>query len=58
MGEKNETLESEMNTFTHLLTPTQVAKFIVWIKNNSACMTMLNQLWDKMDDDDNEEDKR
>ena len=24
VGEKNESLETEMNTFTHLLTPTQV----------------------------------
>jgi hypothetical protein len=28
-----------------ILTPTQTAKFILWITQNPACMHMLNQLW-------------
>ena len=32
----------------HPYTPTQpqVAKFIVWIEKNPACVHLLNQLWD------------
>jgi len=25
-----------------------VAKFVVWISNNGACMHMLNELWGKV----------
>ena len=58
MDSKHEMLDNQMAEMQKFLSPTQAAKFIVWIKNNSACMTMLNQLWDKMDDDDNDDDGR
>jgi hypothetical protein len=47
---KHEMLDSQMAELQKVLTPIQAAKFIVWVKNNEACMTMLNKLWDKMDD--------
>ena len=34
-------LEAEFNTVRSILTPTQAAKFLVWVANNSACMHML-----------------
>lgn len=42
---KNESLEDEMAQIQRILTPTQTAKFILWVSRNSACMHMLNQLW-------------
>lgn len=53
-----EDLEAEMNSVRAILTPTQAAKFLVWVANNGACMHMLNELWSKVypkpapDDDD------
>lgn len=43
-----EDLESEFNTIRTILTPTQAAKFLVWVANNKACMHMLNELWNKV----------
>mmetsp|Transcript_33320 Transcript_33320/g.67246 ORF Transcript_33320/g.67246 Transcript_33320/m.67246 type:complete len:242 (-) Transcript_33320:126-851(-) len=40
-------LEAEMDSVRAILTPTQAAKFLVWVSNNSACMHMLNELWNK-----------
>eukprot|EP00566_Odontella_aurita_P014943 CAMPEP_0113554402 /NCGR_PEP_ID=MMETSP0015_2-20120614/16129_1 /TAXON_ID=2838 /ORGANISM="Odontella" /LENGTH=344 /DNA_ID=CAMNT_0000455539 /DNA_START=129 /DNA_END=1160 /DNA_ORIENTATION=- /assembly_acc=CAM_ASM_000160 len=40
-----EDLEAEMNSVRAILTPTQAAKFLVWVANNGACMHMLNELW-------------
>jgi len=40
-------LEAEFNTVRSILTPTQAAKFLVWVANNSACMHMLNELWSR-----------
>lgn len=34
-----------MNDIQSVLTPTQAAKFIMWVTNNAACMQMLNNLW-------------
>ncbi|CAM9963222.1 unnamed protein product [Ectocarpus sp. 4 AP-2014] len=31
-----------------ILTPTQSAKFVLWVSKNKACVHMLNQLWDKL----------
>eukprot|EP00953_Heterococcus_sp_UTEX-ZZ885_P030659 16185-Heterococcus_DN1.PRE.3 len=42
---KNESLDGEMAQIQRILTPTQTAKFILWVSRNSACMHMLNQLW-------------
>ncbi|CAJ1970215.1 unnamed protein product [Cylindrotheca closterium] len=43
-----DSLESEFNTIRTILTPTQAAKFLVWVANNKACMHMLNELWDRV----------
>lgn len=43
-----EDLESEFNTIRTILTPTQAAKFLVWVANNKACIHMLNELWAKV----------
>jgi hypothetical protein len=41
-------LETEFNNVRSILTPTQAAKFLVWVANNGACMHMLNELWDRV----------
>ena len=43
-----EDLEAEMNSVRAILSPTQAAKFLVWVGNNGACMHMLNELWSKV----------
>jgi hypothetical protein len=43
-----EDLEHEFNNVRSILTPTQAAKFLVWVANNKACMHMLNELWNKV----------
>lgn len=43
-----EDLESEFNNVRSILTPTQSAKFLVWVANNGACMHMLNELWSRV----------
>lgn len=40
-------LETEFDSVENILSPTQTAKFLVWISNNRACMHMLNELWSK-----------
>ena len=30
-----------------ILNPSQLAKFVIWVTNNPACMHMLNALWTK-----------
>jgi hypothetical protein len=45
VGSKNSTLDMEMDKLQNILTPTQRAKFIVWVTNNQACMHLLNKLW-------------
>jgi bZIP transcription factor len=41
-------LDAEFNHVRSILTPTQAAKFLVWVANNKACMHMLNELWDRV----------
>lgn len=41
-------LEAEFNNVRAILSPTQAAKFLVWVANNAACMHMLNELWDRV----------
>ena len=43
-----EDLESEFDNVRSILTPTQSAKFLVWVANNGACMHMLNELWSRV----------
>lgn len=41
-------LETEFDQVRAILTPTQAAKFLVWVANNDACMHLLNELWDRV----------
>ena len=41
-------LEAEFGNVRSILTPTQAAKFLVWVSNNSACVHMLNELWERV----------
>jgi hypothetical protein len=43
-----EDLETEFNNVRAILTPSQSAKFLVWVAENKACMHMLNELWSKV----------
>jgi predicted DsbA family dithiol-disulfide isomerase len=43
-----EDLETEFNNVRSILTPSQSAKFLVWVAQNKACMHMLNELWSKV----------
>jgi hypothetical protein len=45
IDDKNASLDQELLEVQKILTPTQTAKFILWITKNPACMHMLNQLW-------------
>lgn len=38
-------LESEMRELLKIFNPKQIAKFIVWVDNNPACMQLLEALW-------------
>jgi hypothetical protein len=40
-------LDTEFNYIRQILTPSQSAKFLVWVAQNKACMHMLNELWSK-----------
>jgi len=42
-----EDLEKEFGVIRSILTPTQTAKFLIWVAKNGACMHMLNELWSK-----------
>jgi len=42
---KNESLDSEMRKLQSQFTVRQIAKFILWISKNPACMQMLEALW-------------
>jgi hypothetical protein len=45
IGDKNDNLDSEMTNIQNILSPRQIAKFILWIDKNPACMQMLEALW-------------
>ena len=48
LAQTGEDLETEFNNVRSILTPTQAAKFLVWVANNSAAMHMLDELWDRV----------
>jgi hypothetical protein len=48
LAQTGEDLESEFDQVRKTLTPTQAAKFLIWVANNKACMHMLNELWDRV----------
>jgi len=35
----------EMEHITNLISPTQQAKFLLWIEENQACIHLLDKLW-------------
>lgn len=43
--DKNELLDAEMSNISQILSPLQIAKFILWIQQNPATMQMLEALW-------------
>lgn len=48
LAQCGEDLENEFDNVRSILTPTQAAKFLVWVANNKACMHMLNELWNRV----------
>lgn len=40
-------LSEQMSQLMAILRPAQAAKFLLWIKNNPACMALLQKLWDQ-----------
>lgn len=40
-------LEEEMAAIRTILSPTQTAKFLIWVSKNAACMELLGELWRK-----------
>jgi hypothetical protein len=48
LAETGEDLEAEFANVRSILTPTQAARFLVWVANNAACVHMLNELWDRV----------
>jgi hypothetical protein len=48
LAQTGEDLETEFYNVRSILTPTQAAKFLVWVANNDACVHMLNELWDRV----------
>jgi hypothetical protein len=48
MTQTGEDLETQFDNVRSILTPTQAAKFLVWVANNGAASYMLNELWDRV----------
>lgn len=48
LHQAGEKLETEFDNVRAILTPTQAAKFLVWVANNRACIHMLNELWNRV----------
>jgi hypothetical protein len=48
LAQTGDDLETEFYNIRSILTPTQAAKFLIWVANNDACMHMLNELWDRV----------
>ena len=48
LTQTGDNLENEFNNIRSILTPTQAAKFLVWVANNDAAIHMLNELWDRV----------
>lgn len=44
-------MTNQMTDVMSLITPTQQAKFLLWIEKNQACMHMLNNIWSTQQDD-------
>lgn len=48
---KNDSLDHEMAEIQGILSATQIAKFILWIDQNHACMQLLEALWPHLTED-------
>jgi hypothetical protein len=49
MTTKNTSLASEMSNIHGILTPRQIAKFVLWIDQNPVCLHMLELMWPHID---------
>lgn len=49
MASKNTSLASEMDNIQGILTPRQIAKFVIWIDQNPVVLHMLELFWPHMD---------
>lgn len=64
IGSKNESLDTEMENIQSILSSTQIAKFVLWIDQNPACLQMLESLWPHLtyrsesDEDSDEDDSK
>ena len=45
VADKNELLDSEMSNISSILSPTQVAKFLVWVEKNALTIQVLESLF-------------
>ena len=43
-------LESEMRELHKIFNPKQIAKFVIWVDKNPACMQLLEALWPHLTD--------
>lgn len=50
LDRKNSAFRDELKNLQTILTPKQLAKFILWIHKNPANMSMLSSLWSPVDD--------
>ena len=48
LAQTGDDLDAEFNHVRRILTPTQAAKFLVWVARNKACTHMLNELWERV----------
>ncbi|GBG27378.1 Cyclic AMP-responsive element-binding protein 1 [Hondaea fermentalgiana] len=47
-----ESMAKQMDQVMESISPSQQAKFLLWIERNQACTFMLNNMWNKATDDD------
>jgi hypothetical protein len=50
MERKNQALGEEMKELQKILSPVQLAKFILWVNSNPASVAMLDKLWSPIDE--------
>ena len=50
VSNNNLSLESEMKELNKIFTPKQIAKFVIWVDKNPACMQLLEALWPHLTD--------
>lgn len=50
VSNNNLSLESEMRELHKIFNPKQIAKFVIWVDKNPACMQLLEALWPHLTD--------